>query len=158
MEAIEILKRCRRSEDEIQRLATQIWQRRDAMDSMQTPVMDPNGGSRGSGDPDKIGRMVADLSALEQRLEERKQEQAVETASALALLDMLPELESKVLYWYYVKRLNVIGTAKKLKYTEGYTRRKKREAERLMGMLSQERVRGTLPRWYLEKHEGGRRA
>ena len=65
MEAIEILKRCRRSEDEIQRLATQIWQRRDAMDGMQTPVMDPNGGSRGSGDPDKIGRMVADLSAQE---------------------------------------------------------------------------------------------
>ena len=157
MEAIEILKRCRRSEEEIQRLQTQVWQRRDALDGMHTPVMDPNGGSRGSGDPDKTGRMVADLIATEQRQKEREQEAAVETAASLALLDMLPELESKVLFWYYVKRMNVISVARKLKYTEGYTRRKKREGEQLLSMLSAERVRSTLPRWYLEKWEGGGR-
>ena len=157
MDAIEILKRCRRSEEEIQRLKTQVWQRRDAMDGMQTPVMDPNGGSRGSGDPDKTGRIVADLIATEQKLKEREQEQAVETASACALLDMLPELESKVLFRYYVKRMTISQAARDLKYQDTYLRRKKREAEHLLGMLSAERVRSTLPRWYLEKWEGGGR-
>lgn len=152
MEAMTVLRRCRRSEEDIQRLENQIWRRRDAM-GVHAPQMDPNGGSRGTGDPDKIGRMVADLAGIEQKLEERKQEAAVETASSCALLDMLPELESDVLYQYYVKRMTVPQIAMKKKYQDGYLRKRKRAGEEMLGMISAERVRGTLPRWYLEKYE-----
>ena len=154
MEAITILKRCRARTADIERLETRIQQRRDAM-GMHAPTMDPIGGSRGSGDPDKMGRMAADVDALEQKLEERKQEAAVEMASSCALLDMLPDLESKILFAYYVEGTTLYQAARKLKYTEGYGRRKKREAEGLLAMLSEKRVRETLPKWYLEKYEEG---
>jgi hypothetical protein len=152
MEAMTILRRCRRSAEDIERLENQIWRRRDAIGS-QAPQMDPNGGSRGTGDPDKIGWMVADLADVERKLEERKEEAAVETASSCALLDMLPDLESDILYRYYVKRMTVPQIAHAKKYQDGYLRKRKRAGEELLGLISAERVRGTLPRWYLEKYE-----
>ena len=103
MDAMTILRRCRESDEDIRRLEQRIAQRRMAMDSLQAPQMDPNGGSRGSGDPDKTGRMVAELDLLERDRDRRNEERNAEIASACALLDMVPELESKVLYAYYVE-------------------------------------------------------
>lgn len=151
MDAMTVLRRCRQSQIEIERLETQVWQRRDAMSSLQTVRMDPDGGSRPTGDQDKIGRMLGDVDAIERLLEERRQAQAVETASSCALLDMLPDLESRVLYGYYVRRMTTAQVAKKERYQESYVRKVKRRGENALRMLTPERVRETLPRWYLER-------
>lgn len=151
MDAITILRRCRQSQIEIERLETQVWQRRDAMSSLQGPRMDPDGGSRPTGDQDKIGRMIGDVDAIERRLQDRRQEQAVETASSCAMLDMLPDLESRVLYGYYVKRMTTAQVAKRERYQESYVRKVKRRGENALRLLTPERVRDTLPRWYLER-------
>ena len=156
MDAMTILRRCRESDEDIRRLEQRIAQRRMAMDSLQAPQMDPNGGSRGSGDPDKTGRMVAELDLLERDRDRRNEERNAEIASACALLDMVPELESRVLYAYYVEPtpLGMHRTtgdiARREKYTAAYLRKVKRRAEMLLGMLSAERVAGTLPGWYLK--------
>lgn len=159
MDAITILRRCRESEGEIRRLDQRIRQRRLAIDSLQAPQMDPNGGSRGSGDPDKMGRMFAELDLLERERDRRKEERNAETASACALLDMVPELESKVLYAYYVEtmvdgvHLTTGDIARREKYTPAYLRKVKRRAEQLLDMLTAERVAGTLPGWYLRSED-----
>ena len=154
MDAMTILRRCRGSEEEIRRLEGMIWRRRDAMTSLQSVRTDPDGGSRPTGDTDKIGRMLADVDALERRLEERRNAQAVETASSCAMLDMIPDLESRVLYDYYVRRMTTAEVARKQKYQEGYVRKVKKRGEDAARLLTPERVRSTLPRWYLEREEG----
>lgn len=156
MDGMTILRRCRESDEEIRRIEGQIWRRRDAMSSLQSPRMDPDGGSRGAGDLDKIGRMVSDLDLLERRLEERRRDQFVETAGSCALLDMIPDLESQVLYCYYVKRMSTSETARKLNYQDTYVRKLKRRGEEVISLLGPERVHGALPRWYIEKHEEGK--
>ena len=159
MDAMTILRRCRESEEDIRRLEMRIRQRRLAIDSLQAPQMDPNGGSRGSGDPDKMGRMFSEVDLLERERDRRQEEKNAETASACALLDMVPELESKVLYAYYVEttaagiHLTTGDIARREKYTAAYLRKVKRRAEQLLGMLSAERVAGTLPRWYLQSED-----
>lgn len=154
MKAITVLRRCRVSAEDIERLETQIWQRRDAMTSLQSMRTDTDGG-RSSGDRDKIGRMLGDIDALERAAEQRRQDQAVETAASCALLDMLPDLESRVLYGYYVKRQTTAQVARQQKYQEAYVRKVKRRAEAALALLTDERIRDTLPRWYLER-EGER--
>ena len=65
MNAITILKRCRAAKNDIERLQQRIEQRRDVLGSLSAPQADPNGGSHGTGDKDKIGRILADIDELE---------------------------------------------------------------------------------------------
>ena len=53
-----------------------------------------------------------------------------------------------------MKRLDTPEIARKEKYTAGYVRKTKRNAEQLLEMLDPDRVRGTLPAWYLREKEG----
>ena len=146
-----ILRRCRSSAEEIERLETRIWQRRDAMSSIRSPQPDPIGGSAGTGPVDKIGKMLGEVDALERRLNQRREEQAAETAACCALLDMLPDLESRVLYGYYVQRQSTAAVARQQKYQEGYVRKVKRRGEEAVVLLTEDRIRALLPRWYLER-------
>jgi len=74
--------------------------------------------------------------------------------AACALVDMLPDLEGKVLYDYYVKRMDTSQIGRKEKYTAGYVRKMKRSGEQLLEMISRDRVNGTLPPWYLREKGG----
>ena len=65
MKAIIILKRCRAARNDIERLQQRIDQWQDVLTSLSAPQADPNGGSRGSGDKDKTGRIYAEIDALE---------------------------------------------------------------------------------------------
>ena len=153
MEAITILMRCRNAAGDIRKLRESIQRRREALVNIGAPQADPNGGSRSHGDHDKTGKLLADVDALERRLEARNQDRPVELAAACVLLDMLPELESRVLHAYYVKRESTPGIARRLKYQESYIRRVKRRGEKLLGELTPEQVAETLPAWYL-RNEG----
>ena len=154
MKALTILRRCREAKTDISRLQTRIEQRREMLDSIGAPSADPNGGSRGSADPDKIGRILADIDALERELENRKNAEKAEMASALILLDMVPDTENRVLYCYYLKRMDTPAIARKEKYTAGYVRKAKRNGEQLMEMVGAEKVAETLPAWYLREKGG----
>lgn len=156
MEAMTILKRCRAAKTDIERLRQRIEQRRDVLDSLSAPQADPDGGSRGSRDPDKIGRILADIDELEREIEAREEAEKAEKVAAVSLLDMVPELESKVLHDYYIKRWDTPRIASKEKYTAGYVRKTKRSGEQLLDMISQERVDATLPAWYLREKGGGK--
>ena len=157
MKALTILMRCREAKADISRLQMRIDQRREVLDSIGAPSADPNGGSNGSMDPDKIGRILGDIDLLEREMDARKNAQKAETASALILLDMLPETENKVLYDYYVKRWDTAAIARKEKYTAGYVRKIKRSGEQLLDMVSPEKVAETLPAWYM-REKGGEKA
>ncbi len=154
MNAITILKRCRAAEGDIERLQQRIEQRWDVLNSLSAPQADPNGGSRGSGDKDKTGRILAEIDELEREMASRKEAYEAEKVAALALMDMVPDLEGKILFGYYVKRMDTTGIARKEKYTAGYVRKTKRNAEQLLDMLETEKVTSTLPAWYL-KQKGG---
>ena len=154
MKAITILKRCRAAGNDTRRLEQRIEQRREVLTNISAPQADPIGGSRGTGDPDKTGRILAEIDALERELEARKEAENAEKVAACTLLDMVPELEGKVLYDYYVRRWDTPKIASKEKYTAGYVRKTKRNAEQLLEMISPERVGSTLPAWYLREKGG----
>lgn len=155
MEAMTILKRCRTAKNDIQRLRQRIGQRRDVLTSLSAPQADPNGGSRGTGDKDKTGRILADIDQLEREIAARREAYEAEKVAACALMDMLPDLEGRVLYDYYVRCWDTPEIARKEKYTAGYVRKQKRSAEQLLEMLSPERVATVLPAWYLREEDGG---
>ena len=140
MKAMIILKRCRAAKSDIGRLQQRIDQWRDVLTSLSAPQADPNGGSRGTGDKDKTGKILADIDALEREIAARREAYEAERVSACALMDMVPDLEGKVLYDYYVKHMDTPGIARREKYTPGYIRKTKRNAENLLSMLGQDRV------------------
>ena len=154
MKAINILKRCRAAKNDVERLQQRIEQRREVLDSLSAPQADPNGGSRGIGDKDKIGRVLADIDEIEREIEARKEAAEAERVAGCAIVDMVPALEGKILYDYYIRRWDTAQIARKEKYTAGYVRKTKRNAEQLLEMISQERVNSTLPPWYLREKGG----
>ena len=154
MNAMTILKRCRAAKSDIGRLQQRIDQWNDVLTSLSAPQADPNGGSRGTGDRDKTGKILAEIDALEREIEARRETYEAERVSACALMDMVPDLEGKVLYDYYVKRMDTPEIARKEKYTAGYVRKMKRNAEQLLTMLDPDRVTATLPGWYLREKGG----
>lgn len=154
MNAITILKRCRAAKSDVARLQQRIEQRREVLDSLSAPQADPNGGSRATGDMDKIGRILADIDELEREIASREEAAEAERVASCAIVDMVPALEGKVLYDYYVRRWDTGQIARKEKYTAGYVRKTKRAAEQLLEMISAERVNSTLPPWYLRQKGG----
>lgn len=157
MKAIIILKRCRAAKSDIERLEQRLEQRREVLDSLSAPVADPNGGSRGTGDMDKIGRIYADIDEIEREIAARREASEAEKVASCAILDMVPDLERMVLYDYYVRRWDTGEIARREKYTAGYVRKTKRAGEQLLDMLSAERVESTLPPWYLREKGGNER-
>ena len=154
MNAMTILKRCRAAKSDIGRIQQRIEQWHDVLTSLSAPQADPNGGSRGTGDKDKTGKILADIDLLERQKKAREEAYEAEKVAACALMDMVPDLEGKVVYDYYVKRWDTPEIARKEKYTAGYVRKTKRNAEQLLNMLDLDRVNATLPAWYLREKGG----
>lgn len=153
MKAITILRRCRTAKEDIERLAQRIAQRHDVLTALSAPQADPNGVIRGGGGSDKMGRIMGDIDQLEREKTAREDAEQAEKMAACALMDMVPDLEGKILYAYYVRCVDTGEIARKEKYTPGYVRKTKRRAEQLLEMISEERVNALLPPWYLREYE-----
>lgn len=151
MKAMDILKRCRSAEEDKARLTQLIDQRRELLDGLTGPRMDAIGGGRGSPDPDKTGRILADIDELERKKAEREEEQEVEKVATSSMMDWLSLTEGKILHLYYIGMMNTSEIGRKEKYTVGYVRKEKRKAEGKLEMLSEEQVATLVPRWYLER-------
>lgn len=145
MDAMTILKRCREAPKDLETLEIRIRQRRDAL--TQVSAAADQGGGRGT-PGDRMAAVVAAIADIEQQATERRQRLSVEVAAACVLLDMLDERYSRVLHLYYVKGLTVRLAAKKMKYSEGYLRRLKREAEDAARAIPEDEVRQSAPEWY----------
>ena len=137
MDAIGILSKCRDAPEKIRRTEQRIWQRKrfSARES-----------------PDSL---AGEIEALEKRLREQKERLAVETAAACALLDLLPGKESEVLYAYYIDGLSAAGVARRLRYSEGYVRRLRRQGEDRLRRIPEDGVNAQLPAWYRKETEHG---
>ncbi len=153
MKAITILRRCREAGGDMSRIFQRIDRRREAMLNI-TPPAEHDGGGRGTSEQDKFAALVGDIDGLERAAKARQDAYRVELAAACVLLDALPEAESGVLHEYYVKGQKVSVIALKKGCTDGYIRKVKAEAERLLSQIPEERVVATLPAWYLR--EGGK--
>lgn len=151
MRAMTILKRVREADRDLDRLRLRIRQREDAMMALGGMRMDPNGGSKATGDGDRTGRLMAEKDQAERDLQARKDAHLAEITSAMTLLEMVPDLESEVLHRYYVLGDSTGAIARAKKYTESYVRKKKRDGEEAMDLLTEERVDATLPGWYLRQ-------
>lgn len=152
MRAMIILRRCRAAQDDIRSLDQRIERWRDVLTSIGTLQADPNGGSRGSGDRDRYGRIMADMDLLEREKARREEAWEAEKVSCCALLDMVPDLESDILHAYYVNAMDTGAIARAKHMTPGYIRKTKRNAEQLLDMVDAGRVAGTLPAWYLREY------
>jgi len=155
MDAMTILNRCRNGANDIKRLKEKIDRLYDVLTNDSAPTADPNGGGRGSGDKDKMGRIMAEIDVLQQEKAAREEAWMAEKTAACTIVDMVPDTEGKILYDYYVKRWDTTTIAQKEKYASGYVRKTKRNAEQLLQMLSAERVKDLLPAWYLKEKGGG---
>ena len=146
MDAMTIFRRCRDARGDIEALEERIRQRRDALTQV-TQAMDATGGGHGS-PSDRMGTVVAAIADLSAQADARRQRQSVEIAAACVLCDMLDEKYSRVLHLYYVNGMTVRAVAKKLKYSEGYIRKLKRDAEDAVRGIDPDTVRGCVPEWY----------
>lgn len=143
-----ILRRCRESGTDLSELEERIRQRRDAVTTISVSL-DRDGGAGGSGTPsDRIAAAAAAVADLEKQAERRRERQAVEIMAVNVLADRLPGVQGRIIYLYYAKALTVRAVAKRVKYTEGYVRKLRREAENQLREVPGEEVDELLPPWY----------
>lgn len=145
-----ILKRCRGAADDIRRLEQRIRQRQEALD-IGGMRLNPIGGGKGTAEQDRMALMAAEVDEIEREKQDREDARRAEIASAVLLLEMLPELESGVLHRYYVLRMSTGEIARELRRESSYVRKKKRDGEETLALLEESRVAATLPGWYLRK-------
>ena len=151
MNGLVIFQRCREAADDIEKLERVTERKRERMRSMVGWRMDPNGGSRGGGESDRMAAMAAAVDEAEEKKRDREEAFRVEVAAADQLLDMVPELESEILERYYINRDTLAEVARKMHLTAGYVRAKKRDADLAAEMISAERVAAAVPDWYRRK-------
>ena len=93
---------------------------------------------------------AAAVADLEARAQQRRERQAVELVAVNALAERLEGVQGRIVYLYYGKALTVRAVAKRVKYTEGYVRRLRREAEDQLRQVPAEEVDELLPPWYMD--------
>jgi DNA-directed RNA polymerase specialized sigma24 family protein len=148
MTALDILRACRAADEEIAELLTRAEQRRSALTYISAPLPEPSGGGHGTPDPDRIGAMTAEADALKKRATLRRRRHRVEVTAACDLVRYLPQLESEILFEYYVEGSSTGAIAKKHGYSEGYIRQKKKSAEAKLEKLDAKAIRDVTPNWY----------
>jgi len=146
MDAMTILKRCRASSAELEELDARIRQRRDAV-TMISVSLDRDGGRGPS--TDRLADAAAAVADLEKKAERRRERQAVELVAVTALADRLPGVQGRIIFLYYGKAMTVRAAAKRVKYTEGYVRKLRREAEDQLRSVPETEVDELVPPWYL---------
>ena len=153
MNAVDILKHCKAAHHDITYLQEQIERKREILTALPTLKTDDTGGSHGTPDKDKIGRILADIDLLEREIQTREAERDAESIAAASFLDRLSPIEGKILFEYYIKRWDTEKIAAKNSYTGGYIRKAKREAEKKLSFVRFEDIKYLFPEWYQEGKE-----
>lgn len=147
MDAMTVLRRCRASGADLEALDVRIRQRRDAVTTI-TVSLDRAGG-RGPAS-DRMASAAAEIADMERQQRDRRERQAVELVAVSLLAERLPPVQGQVVYLYYGKAMTLRAVAKRVRYTEGYVRKLRREAEEELRRVPHEEVDELLPAWYVE--------
>ena len=147
MDAMTVLRRCRASGADLEALDVWIRQRRDAVTTI-TVNLDRAGG-RGPAS-DRMASAAAEIADMERQQRDRRERQAVELVAVSLLAERLPPVQGQVLYLYYGKGLTLRAVAKRVRYTEGYVRKLRREAEEALRQVPPGEVDELLPAWYVK--------
>lgn len=146
MDAMTILNRCRKSGAELEEMEAQIRQRRDAVTTISASL-----GREGGRGPatDRMASVAAAIADMETKISARRERQAVELMATSALSELLsPNVLGQIIYLYYGKAMTVRAVAKRIRYTEGYVRKLRRDAEDVLRALPETVVDELLPPWY----------
>ena len=92
--------------------------------------------------------MAAEVDALKKQISTRRRRHRVEVTATCDLVRYLPQLESEILFEYYVEGATTGSIAKKHQYSEGYIRQKKKSAEAKLLKLDAKAIRSVTPNWY----------
>lgn len=129
MDAIEILRRCRSGEEDLQRLRRRLRQL-ERCGASADAVRD-------------------DLEKCRDAVAKRIRELDAETMAACKIVDALPDPACGILYRYFVARQSQGEITAALHITSGYYKRKKREGLAIVRQMDEKLVDAQLPEWYL---------
>ena len=146
-----LLRRCRAADEDIEKLERRIQRKRERMTSFGGMRMDASGGSRGTGEGDRMAGMAAALDDAERAKRDREEAKIAELNAADQLLEMVPDQESEILERYYLNGNTLSEVARKMHLSAGYVRARKTDADLAAEMINGEKMERMLPKWYLQK-------
>lgn len=147
MTAMQIFERCKAAESDKKALRDKIKRYRDSATRMSAAL--DGVGARSTSEPDKLSAIMAEIDYLEREIRQRDREYAVEVAAACKLLDMLPEVECKIVNSFYIAGTPLTVIARELSFSYGYTRTVKCGACAHLDAIPEAMVAALLPPWYL---------
>lgn len=148
MTAMQIFERCKAADGDKKALRDRITRYRESATRMSAAL--DGVGARSTAEPDKLSAIMAEIDALEREIRQRDQEYAAEVAAACKLLDMLPDVECKIVNRFYIDGTPLTVIARELSYSYGYVRTVKSAACNHLDGIPEAMVSALLPEWYLK--------
>lgn len=148
MDAITILRRCRRYFDDIEGLNDRIERRRSLATRMAASY-GSTGGGHGSAETDRIGAFVADLEQMEAQLKHREERYDAERIAVVEMLDAIDQRQAEAIELYYVECRTMEGVADVMGFTVQHARRVRKAAENALIEIGD--VDAMLPEWYVKE-------
>ena len=149
MTAMQIMERCRTAEADRRAIKNRAARYRESATRMSAAL--DGVGARSTAEPDKLSAILAEIDILERAIKRRDREYAAELAAACKLLDMLPEVECKIIDGFYISGKPLTAIARSLSYSYGYVRTVKSAACAHLDDIPEGMVAALLPAWYREE-------
>lgn len=148
MDAITILRRCRRYNDDVEGLAERI-ERRRSLATRMTAGYGSTGGGHGSAETDRIGAFVADLEQMQRQLAHRNERYDAERIAVVEMLDAIDVRQARAIELYYVENRTMEGVADVMGFTVQHARRVRKDAEG--ALIAMGDISAMLPEWYVNE-------
>lgn len=150
IKAIDILERCRKAPEDIERLEAQLSRLKERAEGLRGQDLGRIG-SAGTGEADKLAAFAADIDDVERQIRRRTLEKIEEERVACRLIAFVPAIMGEILYRYYVVGMKLEAVAKQCDYHPAYVRKVKARGDLAMGAVKSSVVMGLLPKWYTEE-------
>jgi len=148
MTAMWIFDRCKLAAGDKKALRDRITRYRESATRISAAL--DGVGARGTAEPDKLLAIMAEIDELERSIQQRDREYAAEVAAACKLLDMLPDVECKIVSRYYIDGVALNTIAREMSYSYGYVRTVKSAACTHLDDIPEAMVAALLPAWYVQ--------
>ena len=145
MTAMELLARCRRRGETLEKIRAQAGE----LDDMLTSVSRGLGLGVQSGQEDQYAICMARKDELERKISREGRLKAAEDVAVIMLSERLPEKERKTLRLYYCRGRDVPDIAQELHYSESTIYKALASGREKMRRVPKSRVTGSLNNWYI---------
>ncbi len=129
MTALEVFERCARADNDIARIEEKIERRRALAMGCTAKPADSQGGGGSKDASMKLVDYMADLEALEDELQKRKNRKAMDIGCAVYLAEQLPDTMGSIMVRCFLCGQVLRDVAGDLGYSMSHIKRMKREAE-----------------------------